>query len=485
MRSLHLIWGDFSFRYATYGSDVYWILTKLSYFRLMKKLSTLLLFTIFISCQNKHTEEVDLLLLNVNVVDVASGTIQQDQLVAVKGDTIAAVVSADNAANYSSTETIDATGKYVMPGLWDNHVHFRGGDSLIAENEVFLKMFLDFGITTVRDAGGDITPAVMEWRMQIAAGTMTGPTIFTSGPKLDGSKPAWAGSIKIDSVNDISPALDSLQSIGTDYVKLYDGNLTKEMFYEIIKAAESRGMKTTGHMPMSGDINTAIDLGLDGSEHLYYILKACSPLADSLTELGLGYGMMSTILETYNPKLAATIFKKLADNKVSVTPTLYIMKVLTELADTDHSADSLLTKIGDGVIATYQRRIEGAKRAKASGNTSRYEMRELVKTMMRPMYDAGVNIVAGSDCGASNSYVYPGESLIGELQQMVGMGLTPREALITSVVNGPKFFDLEVKYGAVEKGKIADLLILNANPLEDIDNVLEKAYLIKSGNLVE
>ncbi|MEQ8244444.1 amidohydrolase family protein [Fulvivirga sp.] len=451
----------------------------------MKKLSILLLFTIFISCQNKHVEEVDLLLLHVNVIDVALGTITEDQLVAIKGDTITAVMSADNADAYAAKETIDATDQFVMPGLWDNHVHFRGGDSLISENEVFLKMFLDFGITTVRDAGGDITPAVMEWRKQIAAGTMAGPTIFTSGPKLDGSKPAWAGSIKIDSVDDIGPALDSLQSIGTDYVKLYDGNLTKAMFYEIIKAAESRGIKTTGHMPMSGDINTAIDLGLDGSEHLYYILKACSPLADSLTELGLGYGMMNTILDTYDPELAETLFKKLADNKVTVTPTLYIMKVLAELADTDHSSDSLLSKIGDGIIATYQRRIEGARKAKASGNTSRYEMRELVKTIMRPMYDAGVNIVAGSDCGASNSYVYPGESLIGELQQMVGMGLTPQEALTTSVVNGPKFFELEKKYGGVEKGKVADLLVLNANPLMDIDNVLEKAFVLKGGKLVE
>lgn len=450
----------------------------------MKKLSTLLLVIIFISCQNRLTEEVDLLLLHVNVIDVASGTITEDQLVAIKGDTIAAVVSSDNADNYTAKETIDATDQFVMPGLWDNHVHFRGGDSLISENEVFLKMFLDFGITTVRDAGGDITPAVIDWRKKIAAGTMAGPTIFTSGPKLDGSKPAWAGSIKIDSVNDITPALDSLQSIGTDYVKLYDGNLTKEMFYEIIKAAESRGLKTTGHMPMSGDINTAIDLGLDGSEHLYYILKACSPLADSLTELGLGYAMMSTILETYDPKLAATVFKKLADNKVTVTPTLYIMKVLAELADTDHSTDSLLSKMGDGIIATYQRRIEGAKRAKASGNTSRYEMRELVKTIMRPMYDAGVNIVAGSDCGASNSHVYPGESLIGELRQMVVMGLTPQEALTTSVINGPKFFDLD-NYGSVEKGKVADLLVLNANPLEDIDNLLEKAFVLKGGEIMK
>ncbi|MEQ9166336.1 MAG: amidohydrolase, partial [Fulvivirga sp.] len=216
----------------------------------MKRLSILLLVILFISCQKKHAEQVDLLLLHVNVIDVKSGTVQEDQLVAIKGDTIAAVVSSDNADAYTAKQTIEATDQFVMPGLWDNHVHFRGGDSLISENEVFLKMFLDFGITTVRDAGGDITPAVMDWRKKIAAGTMAGPTIFTSGPKLDGSKPAWAGSIKIDSLNDISPALDSLQSIGTDYVKLYDGNLIKAMFYEIIKAAESRGLKTTGHMPM-------------------------------------------------------------------------------------------------------------------------------------------------------------------------------------------------------------------------------------------
>lgn len=238
-------------------------------------------------------------------------------------------------------------------------------------------------------------------------------------------------------------------------------------------------------MPMDANFMTAVDYGLDGSEHMYYIIKACSPKADSLAEANPGYAMMNDLVDTYDENLANMVFSKLKVQNTSITPTLHIGQTLSGLADVDHAEDSTLEHIGRGIQKTYQRRIDNAKRAKESGNDMRDKVQELSKKMIVPMFNSGVNIVAGSDCGAYNSFVYPGESLHSELAALVDAGLTPAQALQTSVINGPKFFGLEPYYGSIEKGKIGDMLILKENPLENIKNTTGIVYVIKNGEMME
>lgn len=450
---------------------------------LLKFRISFLILLFFSSCEDEK-ENFDLIISNASIVDVSSGTISEGQRVLIKDDTIVRIENGDS-KKYSATEVLDAGGKFLMPGLWDMHVHFRGGDTLVTENKNLLPLFLAYGITTVRDAGGDITPSVLEWQEQIRRGELEGPNIFTPGPKLDGDRPAWPGSIKVTNREEIEAALDSLESIGADYVKMYDGNLSKENFYAIIEAAENRGLKTTGHMPLTADFLKAIELGLDGAEHMYYPLTACSPKTDSLRKLGIGYGMMEEIIDTYDPELAERVFTKMSENEVFVTPTLHIGKTLSEILEVDHSKDSLLDYIGSGVQKTYQGRVEGAKRAKASGSTMREKMERISAQMIKPMNDAGVKILAGSDCGPFNSYVYPGESLHGELTSMVEAGLTPQQALQTSIIYGPEFFDLEDKFGSVTKGKVADLLLLEKNPLENIEHLREIIAVVRQGKVYD
>ncbi|MGJ3233896.1 amidohydrolase family protein [Marivirga sp.] len=453
----------------------------------MKLISTIF-YSIFIVltlsfCTTKEKISVDLVLLNTTIVDVQNNRLLKNQFIAIKGDTIFSTGSMEEMPAYDSKESLYLRGKYAMPGLWDNHVHFRGGTDLIAENQDLLGLFPKFGVTTVRDAGGDMTPAVMGWSKKINQKELLGPQIFTSGPKLDGPKPAWEGSIKIENQNDIELALDSLESISVDYVKIYDGSLSAENFYAIIEATEKRGMKVTGHMPMSADFKKAVDFGMDGSEHMYYIMKGCSPKADSLTELGLGYGMMETITDTYDEQMANKLFAELAQKQVYITPTLYIGKVLSQLADEDHSADTLLSEIGVGIQKTYERRVEAAKRAKSSGSQMREKVSNLAKEMIGPMFEAGVPIFAGSDCGPFNSFVYPGESLWGELFSLTEAGLSPAEAMKTSMIYGPAFFGMENQYGSLEKGKVADIIILKENPLEDIQHLRSLEEVILKGKL--
>lgn len=452
----------------------------------MKQLSIFFsILFVLVSCKPNKKEEFEILITHATIVDVKTGKLMPEQIIGINNDTIRLIIATDEGGKFYGKTNIDAKGKYIIPGLWDNHVHFRGGDSLIQENKDMLPLFLKYGITTVRDGGGDITPSVLEWKKAIQKGGLMGPTIFTPGPKLDGENPAWAGSIKVTDKKDIENALDSLESLGADYVKMYDGSLTKESFYNIIQEAEKRGLKTTGHMPLTADFMKAVELGMDGSEHLYYVLKACSPKADSLTELNIGYSMMSEILKTYDPELAEEIFAKLAKEEVFITPTLYIGKTLAGILEEDHSQDSLKRYIGAGIQKTWQGRIESAKSAKDSGSTMRQDMENRSREVIKPMFEAGVPLLAGSDCGPFNSYVYPGQSLHGELRSLVSAGLTPQQALQTSFQNGPAFFDLEKYYGSVETGKVADILILDINPLENIEFSDEISVMIHQNKVYD
>lgn len=435
------------------------------------------------SCKNEDSQDFDLIITNANIVDIQNNKILRKQIIGITNDTIRMMDNMTGRISYESKKVLDAQDSYVMPGLWDMHVHFRGGKALIGENKKFLPLYLAYGVTTVRDAGGDITPSVLDWRKKTATGELTGPRIFTSGPKLDGADPAWPGSISVTSEEEINKALDSLQKLKVDFVKIYDGSITDENYYGIIKEAQKRNMKTTGHMPMDANLLTAVDYGLDGTEHMYYLLKACSPKGDSLGKLGKGYGIISDLVKTYDEDLASRVFSKLKVQKTTVTPTLFIGKVLAGLADADHSKDAALSYIGKGVQKTYQMRIDRAKKAKAEGGDMHRETEKKFAEMIAPMQKAGVTILAGSDCGPFNSYVYPGDAIHSELEALVKAGLTPQQALMTSVINGPKFFDLENYYGSLEKGKVADMIILDKNPLEDIKNSRSIKFVIKNDSI--
>ncbi|MGW9685470.1 amidohydrolase family protein [Flagellimonas sp. 2504JD1-5] len=431
----------------------------------------LILILVIYSCKEEKKSKYDLLILNSTIVDVKTGTLNNGSFIAISNDTIRLIGKMNDMSMLESKDTIDAANKYVMPGLWDMHVHFRGGDSLIQENKNLLPLFLSHGVTTIRDAGGDMTPSVMKWKNQINNGTLNGPNIFTSGPKLDGQKPTWEGSINIVNSNQIKMALDSLEGIDVDYVKLYNYTLSKEIFYNIIKEAEKRGLKTTGHVPKSANVIEAIEYGFDGEEHMFSTLQACSKMVKGELK--------------FDSKSAAEVYAKMASQDFYITPTLNIQKILIEILDTDHADDEILAYIGEGIQETYQMRIDRAIKNKAEGSDLGAKTLMQFVEMIVPMYQAGINVLAGSDCGPFNSYNYPGESLHGELIMLVEAGLTPQQALECSIVNGPKFFGLENFYGSIENNKVADLILLNKNPLQNIKNIEEINIVINKGKIFD
>jgi len=440
-----------------------------------------LLSTCFYSCTTfRQSQTYDLLLTHANVVDVEQGRVLKNKTVVIDKGIIREIVDAGEAKKYNAATTLEAKGKYLIPGLWDNHVHLRGGAALETETRNLLPLFIANGITTVRDAGGDLYPAVREWRQQIEAGKMAGPHIISAGPKLDGPNPTWAGSIEVATVAEVPAALDSLQKLGVDFVKIYESTISGDVFLAIIKEAEARGMLTAGHMPFTAKLGDAIDNGFDITEHLYYTFKAGSPQEDSITSViragaqtdkPVGfYTALHWLYDTYDPATAQQIFRKMAAHHTAVTPTLYISRVLNNLQQADHSHDDYLAYIGDGIIKTYDGRINSAKRQSPEGVQFARDLNAKFHSMIPAMQAAGVTILAGSDAGAFNSYVYPGPSLHKELELLQEAGLTPAQALRTATINGANVMGKADKYGTVAAGKTADLVLLDKNPLEDIRN---------------
>lgn len=430
---------------------------------------------------------------NVSIIDVTTGKVTSNRLLALSGDTIKAVDDSKRVAKYKASRYFDGAGKYAMPGLWDMHIHLRGGDSLIGANKALLPLFLANGITTVRECGGDITPSVLAWRQQTASGQLAGPRIFTSGPKLDGPGGGWPGSLPVETPDQVSKALDSLQTLGVDFVKIYDSKISHDAYLEIIRQAKKRGMKVTGHMPFSVELKEAVALGMDGSEHLYYVFKACSSKEDSLTDLirerehsahpiGL-FAALPALFNTYDSSKARKLFKYLAEKNFTITPTLFISRTLGDIKETDHSKDSMLAYIDPGIQATYQGRVRSAKRQSDEGTQFKKRYDSLFTSLVPQLFAAGVNIVAGSDCGASNSFVYPGTSLHGEIKLLVASGLTPAQALKAATVNGAKFMGVGNFYGSLQAGKCSDLILLDSNPLENINAIDEIRAVMANGKL--
>lgn len=448
-----------------------------------------LLFFLFVlviySCQPK--ESVDILITHAEVIDVETGEILSDQMIGINDGTVA-FISGDYSKRYDAKETIEADGKYVIPGLWDMHIHFRGGEELIEENENLIPLFLANGITGVREAGGDMTNKIFEWQDAIEAGTMLGPKIFTSGPKLDGPGGTWAGSIPVTTQEEAIQAVDSLINLGSDFVKLYDSRISRDAYIWILEEAQRRGVKTSGHMPFSVILNEAVEAGLGSVEHLYYVLKGTSTEEEEVTNDVIAgkasfWGSMNRLMATTSDVQEQAAFNLLRDNNTYVVPTLYIGNVLTYLKEVDHSNDQYLSYVGDGIIDTYQGRIRGALNANDDYTQMRINLNNTFINLVPKLHEAGVTLMAGSDCGASNSYVYPGESLHGELKALVDAGLPEIEAIKAATINGAQFLEVDDFYGSLKAGKSGDLLILNDNPLEDISNTQNISRMVLQGKV--
>ena len=444
---------------------------------------------IFWGCNSKKTISYDLVIRSATIVDTNSGNLIANQDIGINSDTIAIISNHKLATKWEAQKTVDAIGKYVIPGLWDMHIHFGGGDTLVTENKDLLPLFLANGVTSVRDCAADISLDVIEWKNKIAEGSLLGPNIFTSGPKIEGINSIWPGDQEIANEAELSIALDYLENLEADFVKITDNALSPALFQKAVQQAHQRGFKVSGHIPFN---LRAIDLSKDGLstvEHMSYMIKAGSvdemAIMEKVNSKSIDYAEAQQLLyDSFDSVHALAVYKQLKENNTAVVPTLIGNKIISFIDENDHKSDPELTYLGKGLIKTYDWRVERANKATEEEIEERKKRYNELVSLIPIIKSSGMDIIAGTDAGFLNSYIYPGFSLHEELKIYVEGGLSPLEALQTSVVNGPKFFGLLDQYGSVEVGKKADLLLLDSNPLLNIEATKDIFSLIRAGTIL-
>jgi imidazolonepropionase-like amidohydrolase len=419
-------------------------------------------------------ERADVLIRHATVVDVEHARTIPDQAVATVGEKIVAVgADAEVAKAWSARRVIEGKGRFLIPGLWDMHVHFGGGPELIDENKALLPLYVAYGVTTIRDCSGDLPYDVLSWRREIAERRLFGPTLLSSGPKIEGIKPVWKGTLETGSEADVDAAVAKLVSLKVDFVKITDSTLKPDLFLYAVRKSRAAGLRASGHIPMADTVGQAVDAGISSIEHLSYAYKAgVKDEARIAADFGAGRitgaEAQAQLAAGFDEQTAMKAYRNLRDHDVFVTPTLSIERTLAYLDSDDHSKDPFLAYIGPGLRKTYQWRIDRAARATPEQIEARHRAYRQTAAVIPLLQKAGVTIMAGTDAGFLNTFDYPALALHQELALYVENGLTPAEALSAATRAGPKWFGLLDRYGSVDVGKQADLVLLARNPLEDI-----------------
>ena len=419
-------------------------------------------------------EQADLIIHHATVVDIEHERTVPGQSVVVRGDDIVAVGDDQAIARaWTAPQRIEAKGRYLIPGLWDMHVHFGGGPDLIEENKALLPLYIAHGITSIRDASGDLPEQVLQWRAQIRDGRLAGPQLFTSGAKIEGLKPVWKGTIEVGSQADLDAAFVRLKRDQVDFVKITDSTLTPDLFLAAVRGARANGLRASGHIPMALTVQQAVDAGISSIEHLDYAYKAGvkdeAAIAADFAAGRIDRAQANQRLDAgFDRATAMAAYRGFATKGVYVTPTLNGGRILDFLDQDDHAHDPYLAYIGPKLQATYAWRVERASRASPAQIQARHDGYHRVAAVLPLLQQAGVTIMAGTDAGFLNSFNYPGIGLHDELDLFVKEGLTPAQALSAATRAGPAWFGTLDRYGGIAAGKAADLVLLQRNPLQDI-----------------
>ena len=417
---------------------------------------------------------------DISVIDVKNGQVLPHRSVVVHGTRILAVVGPEESEKTHRIQAnfIDGKGKFLIPGLWDMHVHMVFGDWFPHGKEITVPLFLANGVTGVRDMGGDLD-VLQQWRKDISAWKMLGPRIVMSGPMLDGPQPRFPSSIAIKTPEDGRRAVDDLKQKGADFIKL-QSLIPRDAVFAIADEAKKQGITFVGHVPDSVRASEMSNAGQKSFEHLIGIFEGASPLEDEFIK---GPKSESKFLSTYDPKRAAALFALLAKNQTWQCPTLVWERGGNLLDQNDFAHDTRAKYVPaswkDGTWKRFTEQIMHDFNTDDLATRQRFVEKEL--EVVNEMHHAGIPFLAGTDT-PPGVYIFPGFSLHEELQRFVAAGFTPLEALQTATINPAKFLGMEDKVGTVELGKFADLVMLDANPLDDIRNTQKIAAVFTNGH---
>ena len=434
---------------------------------------------------------------NVSVVDVVRGVVRPPMRVTIRNNRIVSIDRAPREALPPPADTvIDGRGKFLIPGLWDMHVHIDTAEAW------FFPLSIAAGVTAVRDMGGLLT-RVRQWKRPPASGELR-PTIIASGPILTGPVADTDSRLaRIVTAPQARRVVDSLLDRGVDFIKVHDW-LSRETYLAVAAEARARGSYIAGHLPVAVDPIDAVRARQRSIEHmgsgwagLLLFASADRHLIDSVSKWANVTAGSSELMkhftrtwqrrlaDSFSPSRARSLCSTLAGGRVALTPTTYFSAYLTLMPlNRALLRDPRLNYLPQSVRDLTQYVVPAdrfTRSARTSADIAVYETRA---RLIKICHDQGVQILAGTDTGPYGPMI-PGFSLHDELERMVIDGLKPIDALRAATISPARFFNAADTLGSVSPGKRADLVLLDANPLANITNIRRINAVIVNGTLVD
>jgi hypothetical protein len=439
---------------------------------------SLLLNLLSLLCLAQNT----LVMKNVSVIDMKDSNIKRNQIVIIQGNKIRSISS--NAKIPPSAKVVDGKNKFLIPGLWDMHAH-----SLTDSRYPWIfPLLIANGITGVREMGSNMSLDIINLiRQEILQGNILGPRFgAATGRIIDGPGTRVYEAIGIGTAEEARKLVIEYKRQGMDFIKAYDF-LPREVYLAIDDEAKRQKISVAGHVPLSMKVTEVSDLGQISIEHNTGIFLACSVNEDSLrveqqelSKTSFGASLRQQIerkaMATFDEQKAKSLFARLVRNGTWMCPTM----ILSPATNAQKPESEIQMKYIPPTMQQAWRnvisRLDSNTAARKIGFQKKLEIVNL-------MHRTGVRLLAGTDF--NQPYVFPGFSLHEELELFVKTGLSPIEALRTATINPAIFLNKEKELGSIEKGKIADLVLLDANPLENISNTKKIYAVIVKGKLLE
>ena len=367
---------------------------------------------------------------DVTVIDVAAGMARPHMTVVIDDGKISRVGAASSIQIPATARIVAGKDKFLIPGLWDMDVHLY--------YKQYLPLFIAFGVTGVQDSGSDFSK-VKIWRDEIEKGSSIGPRILTSGPSVDGvaSTDPKNPVLVVHTADQGREAFDQLYKKDVDFISILP-LLPRAAYFAIAELARHWDLRIVGPIPSNVTAQEAVEARQKSLEHMSGIAKSIS-----------------------SDEAAAKFFERCALTGTRISPTLVQWLRLSHMDDPKLMSDPQLAIIPASIRGPWPDVSNNSDSSKAQIWRA-YRLVALAKR-------AKTEILAGS--GTGDPYVIPGAALQDELVQLVAAGLTPRDALEAATLSPARFFERGKDMGSIDKGKLADLVLLDANPLDDIRNV--------------
>lgn len=411
--------------------------------------------------------EYALLLRDVTLIDGTGAPPRPHTSVLVRSGVIEGI---GDALEVRGARVVEGRGRFLIPGLWDAHVHLSVAD------EATLGVLVANGVTSVRDMGGELD-LLDGWRARIERGELIGPRIFRAGPTVDGPKPGVPFRLTVTNAEEGSAAVTRLRELGVDFIKIHNA-VPRDAFFALAAEAQRQGFPFAGHVPMTVEPAEAAEAGQHSVEHIVTLIEGT--FSARFPNETAAFEAMPQWLEDEVPALARTFAK----HGTWFVPTIVAYELRARRGDlADHPdprsryATPPLKRYWDEAFPASPRDRDPETRAR------RARFVEIGQGMIRRMHEAGVSIAVGSDLAGRD--VLPGFSVHDEIALLVASGLTPMEALRAGTSEAARLLSASDTLGIIAPGKAADLVLLDGDPLADVKNVGRISAVILRGKLLE